>query len=563
MASTPVSQLLSKQKLAGWVPHFADLASHTPSFDTMTATVHFLQEALGTGCLQSTQLVEEYQRSICLYNEWLGAVYQLAPGAMDRARQLDTLRQDGKILGALHGIPILVKGNIATSEALSMETNAGAVALIGSKSNGAPVIDKLLDAGAIVLGTTTLSELGFHKRKNIRCAWSAAAGQAQSAYVRGGLDWSDSIGGHSVPNPLGSSSGSAIAVSAGLAPIALGTETIGSLVAPATRASLYTIKPTHGLVDPSNIVPITARFDTAGPLGKTAEDIAMLLDILVDHWKTNVPDGSYASAMTTTWSGLKVGTLDPENWQLPGWFVKPVPNATKQILDDTRAAYAKIKSLAKSFHENVPLLPLSAFECDGKNAVEFLMTADLKHNMDNYLGSLRTSKVKSLQELVDWNSAHAEEALTKEYPNQELLEQGLAFANSANSVETREKLVAHAKAVAANFDDMVKKYDIDVLIAPGDCILSEYAAAGGKAPFSSFISLILLSSLFGYISISLAHRLTHGISKISNWDSAHVLSGLQWSTSRLAGDGPAPQGLDSDKSDECMGGDIQSKEGAH
>ena len=133
-------------------------------------------------------------------------------------------------------------------------------------------------------------------------------------------------------NPLGSSSGSCIAVSAGLAPIALGTETIGSLITPAVRAAVYTIKPTHGLVNPANIVPITSRYDTAGPIGKTAKDIANLLNILVDHDKTSVPDGGYASAMVSDWRDIKVGTLDPEKWRLPDAFVKPVPEATKQIV---------------------------------------------------------------------------------------------------------------------------------------------------------------------------------------------------------------------------------------
>ena len=181
----------------------------------------------------------------------------------------------------------------------------------------------------------------------IRCGWSAAAGQAQSAYVRGGLDWDDSIGGHSVvivvvqreviwlnmkQNPLGSSSGSCIAVSAGLAPIALGTETIGSLVTPAVRASLFTIKPTHGLVNPTNIVPITARYDTAGPIGKTTRDVADLMDVLVDHDRTHVPQGSYASVMVFDWTDIRVGTLDPETWRLSAAFVKPVTEATKQMV---------------------------------------------------------------------------------------------------------------------------------------------------------------------------------------------------------------------------------------
>lgn len=109
MDSTPASRLLSKERLAGWVPKFQDLSKHAPSFNTLTATVQSLQAELSSGRLQSTQIVEEYQRSVCRYNEWLGAVYQLAPGAMDRARELDALRQNGKILGPLHGIPVLVK----------------------------------------------------------------------------------------------------------------------------------------------------------------------------------------------------------------------------------------------------------------------------------------------------------------------------------------------------------------------------------------------------------------------------------------------------------------------
>ena len=109
MASTTASRLLSREKLAGWVPRFTDLADHSPSFNTLTATVKTLRDALNHGHLRSTQLVEEYHRFICLHNEWLGAVYQLSPGAMDRAREMDALRQQGKVLGTLHGIPILVK----------------------------------------------------------------------------------------------------------------------------------------------------------------------------------------------------------------------------------------------------------------------------------------------------------------------------------------------------------------------------------------------------------------------------------------------------------------------
>lgn len=117
-----------------------------------------------------------------------------------------------------------------------------------------------------------------------------------------------------------------------MAPVAVGTETDGSLVMPSTRASLYTLKPSHGLVNMSNIIPISARYDIAGPLGKTVKDVATLLDVLVDHDKTQVPPGGYVSAMATTWNDIKVGTLDPEKWRSSDELVKPVLEATKQIV---------------------------------------------------------------------------------------------------------------------------------------------------------------------------------------------------------------------------------------
>ena len=120
----------------------------------------------------------------------------------------------------------------------------------------------------------------------------------------------------------------------------MGTETDGSLVTPSTRASLYTLKPTHRLVSAVNIIPTSARYDTAGPIGKTVTDVANLLDILVDHSKTDVPLGGYASAMTSDWSDIKVGTLNPEEWRFSDSFVKPVTSAMKQmvsgLLDPTR-----------------------------------------------------------------------------------------------------------------------------------------------------------------------------------------------------------------------------------
>jgi amidase len=133
-------------------------------------------------------------------------------------------------------------------------------------------------------------------------------------------------------SPDGSSSGSAVAVSAGMAPIALGSETCGSLVNPATRAALYTIKPTVGIVPGKGIMPISTHFDTAGPLAKSVKDVADLLTLLVDPTKTKVPNGGYVSMLGGEWKDIKVGTLDPEFWNMPDFVIKHVEEATTQMV---------------------------------------------------------------------------------------------------------------------------------------------------------------------------------------------------------------------------------------
>lgn len=152
-----------------------------------------------------------------------------------------------------------------------MRTSAGSFALVNSIPNeDATVIDKLRAAGAIILGKTTMTQLGGMKCSAMPTGFSARPGQGSSAFVEGG----HANGG----NPLGSSSGSAIAVSAGWAPASLGTDTLGSLIAPAGRAALYTIRPTMGLVSRAGTIPGCKTMDTVGPMAKCVYDVALLLE---------------------------------------------------------------------------------------------------------------------------------------------------------------------------------------------------------------------------------------------------------------------------------------------
>ena len=488
----------SQANLTGWSPKFLSEQDRSPLFNTSKATVSSLQTSLSTGAIKSTQILEEYQRAILKHNGYLNAVCELSPTAMDRAREMDELRAQGRILGPLHGIPVLIKDNICTPAHLQMGTCAGAVALMDSEpATSAPIVERLLEAGGVVFAKATLSEMSYWKGDNIRCGWSAAAGHGQSAYVRGGQDMNDGLGGHSVSfkqtnpenllsngrgqSPGGSSSGSAIAASAGLAPVAIGTETKGSLVMPATRASLYTVRATLGIIPQAGIVPISARYDIAGPMGKSVIDIADMLTILVDKETTRVPEAGYRTAVTTHWGDIKVGTLDPEIWMGTGGkddkYLKFVPEAIKQMTEETLDAYARIKSLAKEYHENVTLRPPKDFELDGTNAILTMLTAEFKPALDAYLKSLNRTKVHSLQSLVEWNKAHQKEALTDEYPDQGRLEASLNYENIDNKTE---KTLAHIASVAKSINETFAKYNIDVIIGPGDCDLASYSAAAGK-----------------------------------------------------------------------------------
>jgi len=133
-------------------------------------------------------------------------------------------------------------------------------------------------------------------------------------------------------NPGGSSSGPAIAVSAGLAPVSIGTETAASLISPASKAALYTIKATIGLISQQGIVPISSLADSAGPMTKSVLDLANLMDILVDPTKTSIPQGGYKAALTATWADLKIGVLSPADWGTSDSWTKPDPGATKQMV---------------------------------------------------------------------------------------------------------------------------------------------------------------------------------------------------------------------------------------
>lgn len=242
-------------------------AARTPAaFRLEEVTIASLQEMMDSGRETSESIVKLYLDRIERIDRsgpTLNSVIQVNPDALATARELDRERKEKGPRGPLHGVPVLIKDNIDTAD--KMETTAGSLALLGSKpAKDAFVVERLREAGAVILGKTNLSEWANFRSSRSTSGWSGRGGQTKNPYA---LD----------RNPSGSSSGTGAAISANLAAVGIGTETDGSIVSPSSCCGLVGLKPTVGLVSRSGIVPIAHSQDTAGPMARTVADAATLL----------------------------------------------------------------------------------------------------------------------------------------------------------------------------------------------------------------------------------------------------------------------------------------------
>jgi Asp-tRNA(Asn)/Glu-tRNA(Gln) amidotransferase A subunit family amidase len=239
------------------------------------ATLTELREALLAGRTTATALTQAYLARIAAYDRngpALNAVRELNPDALGIAAQLDTGKPDARL--PLWGIPILIKDNIATGD--QQHTTAGSLALASARAKrDATVVTQLRRAGAVIIGKTNLTEFANILAVNMPSGYSSLGGQVRNPYA-------PALNDRGVPFvlPGGSSSGSAVAVAAGLAAVSIGTETSGSLLSPANMNGLVTVKPTVGLISRAGILPIAASQDTAGPMTRTVRDAALMLNVL-------------------------------------------------------------------------------------------------------------------------------------------------------------------------------------------------------------------------------------------------------------------------------------------
>ena len=364
-------------------------------------TISSIREKLLSGKYSSEQLVNMYFeriKSIDKSGPKLNAIIELNPEALALAKVMDAEIKSGKNRGLLHGIPIVIKDNIDTAD--KMQTTAGSLAMEGNfSSNDAFIVKKLRAAGAIIIGKTNLSEWANFRSTQSSSGWSSRGGQTKNPYF---LDH----------NPCGSSAGSGVAVSANLCVVAVGTETDGSIVCPASINGVVGIKPTVGLVSRSGIIPISKTQDTAGPIARTVTDAAILLGVLsgIDDSDsiTNESKGKSLSDYTpfldaNALKGKRIGI--EKKPQGNNQFINALLERAIHLLQQKGATIIEIDYVDQ-------INALSGAELE-------VMQYEFKEGLNNYL-AMANAKVKSLKEVIDFNKANEDKAMP--YFKQELLE---------------------------------------------------------------------------------------------------------------------------------------------
>jgi amidase len=398
--------------------------------DWATATVAELADALGTGELTSRALVEAYLARIERLDATFASIRCLSPTALSDAEESDARRREHGPRGPLEGIPVLVKDNI---DVAGLPTTAGALALEHSTPLAdAPLIARLRETGSVIVGKTNLSELANFLTDNMPGGYSSLGGQVLNPY-------------DTSVTPSGSSSGSATALALGLAPIAIGTETDGSITCPSEAQSLVGFKPTRGLVSQRGIVPISPIQDCAGPMARTVADAALLLGAIAGEDDNAPGDAARAAA------SLRDLTLEAE--ALRGVHLG-VAARQEDGSDADRAVHeAALDALrsAGAILREVTLPDLA--QDDEMAALDF----EFAPAFDGYLATLGpTAPMRSLAELHDWNLAHANTALKF---GQTHVERALAIDHEAGrstyeATRARDRAAVLGALTAALGDDL-------------------------------------------------------------------------------------------------------------
>ncbi|WP_026355089.1 amidase [Massilia niastensis] len=453
----------------------------------LDAGVQEQQEAMRTGKLSAVALVTRYLERIKAIDQAgprINSVIETNPDALKIAAELDRERAAGKLRGPLHGIPVLLKDNIATADRMS--TSAGSLALDGVRaSKDAHVTAQLRAAGAVILGKTNLSEWANMRSTRSSSGWSGRGGQTRNPYA---LD----------RNTSGSSSGSGAAIAASLATLAVGTETDGSIVSPSSSCGIVGIKPTLGLVSRSGIIPIAHSQDTAGPMTRSVADAALLLAALAgdDPLDAATRDAAgrprdYAAALR------KDGLRDKRIGVARNFFGSH--DAVDALIE---------KELAVLKAQGALLVDVKVPNTDKYDDSELeVLLHEFRPDLEAWLAAYAPhAPVKSMADIIAFNEKNAKREMP--YFGQE----HLLAAQAKPGLDAREYREALANNLRYARDEglelVLREHRLDALVAPtgGPAWLTDYV--NGDHYGGSFSSP---AAVAGYPHVTVPAGYTHGL----------------------------------------------------
>src|SRR5467141_290699 len=419
---------------------FKDSVLAGSSFPFVEATIPQLQAAMTNGQLRSKDLVLGYLNRIQSLNPTLHAVIETNSNAVSIATALDNERKAGHVRGLLHGIPLLVKDNIATFD--NMQTTAGSLALYGSRVPAdAPLINRLRAAGAIILGKTNLGEWanfrGFDFAYPLAVGWSARGGDTKNAYDLSYTSW-------------GSSSGSGAGAAANLCAAAVGTETDGSITGPSAVENIFGLKPTLGLISQDGIVPISHQQDTAGPMARSVTDIAILLGIMQS------PQTDYTPLLQRgALNGKRIGRDVP--YFDYSYYGSGIPG-DEETVNFANHALDVMASLGAT------IVDTDTGDVFAYNGDEFTaLLYEFRAQIAEYLATLTHTDMHTLADLIAFNDAHCVQEMP--YYDQDVFlssEQFPGYPNDPNYIAAR----THARTAAQSGIDSVINSGVDAIVAP-------------------------------------------------------------------------------------------------
>lgn len=417
-----------------------------PAFELDELTVAELQQGMESGRFTARSLAQNYLRRVAEIDKQgpaINSVLETNPDAISIADALDQERRSKGPRGPLHGIPVLIKDNIGTSD--RMMTTAGSLALEGfTPTRDSGVAARLRAAGAVILGKTNLSEWANFRSDHSSSGWSGRGGQTRNPYATD-------------RNPCGSSSGSGAAASASLAAVTIGTETDGSIVCPSSANGVVGIKPTVGLVSRSGIIPISHSQDTAGPIGRTVADAAALLSGIAgvdpDDEATQNPERKAFPDYTKFLDrgglrGARIGVV-----RKLFFFAEKLDPLMTQALD-------AMKSEGAVLVDPVEVESLGKFDGSENTVLQYEFKADMRA----YLARFPNAPVHSLGDIIEFNERNRDRELL--YFGQETMiesdKRGALTDQAYLDALAKNRLLARQQGIDAVMD----KYRLDALFAP-------------------------------------------------------------------------------------------------